>query len=348
MGNELIKNDNEINNIFDNIKELVISSRNKVYSAVNTEMLSLYWNIGKAIMEIQQGDERASYGDAVLEKLSQRLTNEFGKGFSKRNLERMRKFYIYFPIATTVSSQLSWSHYLEILKIEEESKRNFYIKETINSKWSVRELQRQRDSLLYERLTLSADKDKILELSEKGQILRTSKDLVKDPFVLEFLDIKENTNYLESDLEKNIIEHLKEFLLELGKGFSYVGNQVRLTLEEEHFYPDLVFYNRLLKCFVIIDLKIGKVTHQDIGQMQMYVNYYKKTQMIEGENEPIGILLCADKDDAVVEMTLGDEIKNVYASKYLTYLPTKEELIKIIKDEKEIYELSKEESIKND
>ena len=243
MSNELINNDNEINNIFDNIKDLVINSRNKVYQTVNTEMLSLYWNIGKAIMEIQQGDERASYGDAVLEKLSEKLTNELGKGFSKRNLERMRKFYICFPIATTVSSQLSWSHYLEIIKIEEEQKRNFYIKETINSKWSVRELQRQRDSLLYERLILSADKNKILELSEKGQVLKTSIDLVKDPFVLEFLDIKENTDYLESDLEKNIIEHLKEFLLELGKGFSYVGNQVRLTLEEDHFYPDLVFYN---------------------------------------------------------------------------------------------------------
>ena len=259
--------DNQINHIFDNIKELVISSRNKVYSVVNTEMLNLYWNIGKAIMDIQQGDERANYGDYVLEKLSEKLTAEFGKGFSKRNLERMRKFYIYFPIATTLSSQLSWSHYLELLKIEEEPKRNFYMHECMNSRWSVRELQRQRASLLYERLLLSTDKKSVLELAENGQVLRNSKDLVKDPFVLEFLDIKENTRYLESDLEKNILEHLKEFLLELGKGFTYVGNQVRLTLEEDHFYPDLVFYNRLLKCFVIIDLKIGKVTHQDIGQM---------------------------------------------------------------------------------
>ena len=218
--------DNQINHIFDNIKELVISSRNKVYSVVNTEMLNLYWNIGKAIMDIQQGDERANYGDYVLEKLSEKLTAEFGKGFSKRNLERMRKFYIYFPITTTLSSQLSWSHYLELLKIEEEPKRKFYMHECINSRWSVRELQRQRDSLLYERLLLSADKKKILELSEKEQVLRNSKDLVKDPFVLEFLDIKENTRYLESDLEKNILEHLKEFLLELGKGFTYVGNQV--------------------------------------------------------------------------------------------------------------------------
>ena len=202
MRNELVKNNKEINNIFDNIKQLVINSRNKVYSTVNTEMLNLYWNIGKIIMEIQQGDERASYGDAVLEKLSKKLTDEFGRGFSKRNLERMRKFYVYFPIATTVSSQLSWSHYLEIIKIEEELKRNFYIKETINSNWSVRELQRQIGSLLYERLTISKDKDKILELAEKGQELKSSKDLVKDPFVLEFLDIKENTDYLESDLEK--------------------------------------------------------------------------------------------------------------------------------------------------
>lgn len=202
----------------------------------------------------------------------------------------MRKFYIYFPIATTVSSQLSWSHYLEILKIDEESKRNFYIKETINSKWSVRELQRQRDSLLYERLSLSANKEKVLELAEKGQVLESSKDLVKDPFVLEFLDIKENTNYLETDLEKNILEHLKEFLLELGKGFMFVGSQVRLTLGEEHFYPDLVLYNRLLKCFVIIDLKIGKVTHQDIGQMQMYVNYYDREIKQDEENATVGIL----------------------------------------------------------
>lgn len=186
MENELIKTDNKINNIFNNIKGLVVNSRNKVYSTVNTEMLNLYWNIGQAIMEIQQGDERASYGETVLERLSQKLTNEFGKGFSKRNLERMRKFYICFPNATTVSSQLSWSHYLEILKIEEEAKRNFYIKETLNSRWSVRELQRQRDSLLYERLVLSADKNKIQQLEQEGQILKESKDLVKDPFVLEF------------------------------------------------------------------------------------------------------------------------------------------------------------------
>ena len=342
MSNELINSDNEINNVFDNIKDLVINSRNKVYQTVNIEMLNLYWNIGKAIMEIQQGDERASYGDAVLDKLSQKLTNEFGRGFSKRNLERMRKFYICFPIATTVSSQLSWSHYLELIKIEEEAKRSFYLNECINTKWSVRELQRQRDSLLSERLTISADKEKLLELSEKGQILKSSEDLVKDPFVLEFLDIRENTNYLESDLEKNIIEHLKEFLLELGKGFSYVGNQVRLTLEEEHFYPDLVFYNRLLRCFVIIDLKIGKVSHQDIGQMQMYVNYYDREIKQDNERPTVGILLSTNKNETVVKYTLPEDNKTIFSSEYKLHMPTEQELITAIEEEKKNFELNEE------
>ena len=342
MNNELINNDYEINDIFDNIKELVVNSRNRVYSAVNTEMLNLYWNIGKIIMEIQQGDERASYGDAVLDKLSIKLTNEFGKGFSSRNLRTMRKFYLTYPIWKTVSAKLSWSHYLELIKIEEAQKRNFYLNETINSRWSVRELQRQRDSLLYERLTLSADKNKILELAEKGQILSESKDLVKDPFVLEFLDIKENTEYLETDLEKNILEHLKEFLLELGKGFSFVGNQVRLTLEEDHFYPDLVFYNRLLKCFVIIDLKIGKVTHQDIGQMQMYVNYYDREIKSVDENQTVGILLSTNKNETVVKYTLPEGNKTIFSSEYKLHMPTEQELIEAIEKEKQFFELNEE------
>ena len=309
MSNELSLTNENINPIFEEIRDLINNSRNRVYSTVNTEMLNLYWNIGKIIMEIQQGNERASYGDSVLNKLSQKLTAEFGKGFSKRNLERMRKFYIFFPIATTVSTQLSWSHYLELIKIEEEPKRNFYVQEAINSRWSVRELQRQKNSLLYERLALSQNKEKVLELAEKGQIIKSGKDLVKDPFVLEFLDIKENTEYLEADLEKNILEHLKEFLLELGKGFSFVGSQVRLTLEEDHFYPDLVFYNRLVKCFVIVDLKIGKVTHQDIGQMQMYVNYYDREIKNKDENPTVGILLCTDRNKTVVKYTLPQDNK---------------------------------------
>jgi predicted nuclease of restriction endonuclease-like (RecB) superfamily len=333
-------NENEVNHIFDDIKELVISSRNKVYQTVNTEMLNLYWNIGKSIMQIQHGDERASYGESVLEKLSQKLTNEFGKGFSSRNLRTMRKFYLTYPIWKTVSAKLSWSHYLELLKIDEEYKRRFYQTECINSQWSVRELQRQKDSLLYERLTLSADKEKILELSEKGQVLKTSNDLVKDPFVLEFLDIKENTDYLESDLEKNILEHLKEFLLELGKGFMFVGSQVRLTLEEDHFYPDLVFYNRLLKCFIIIDLKIGKVTHQDIGQMQMYVNYYDREIKQGDENPTIGILLTTNKNETIVKYTLPKDNKTIFSTEYKLHMPTEEELISAIEEEKKNFELN--------
>ena len=340
LSNDKLTDNNDIKYIYKNIKTLVINSRNKVYQTVNIEMIKLYWNIGKAIMEIQQGDERASYGDAVIEKLSQKLTNEFGKGFSSRNLRTMRKFYLIYPIWKTVSSKLSWSHYLELIKIEEESKRNFYLNECINSKWSVRELQRQRDSLLYERLIKSANKEKVLELSEKGQVIRTSRDLVKDPFVLEFLDIKENNNYLESDLEKNIIEHLKEFLLELGKGFSYVGNQVRLTIEEEHFYPDLVLYNRLLKCFVIIDLKIGKVTHKDIGQMQMYTNYYDRNIKQKNENPTVGILLSTNKNETIVKYTLPDNNKNIFSSEFKLHMPTKQELISAVEEEKKNYILN--------
>ena len=340
MNSKLINDNIQFNTIFNNIKELVVNSRNKVYTTVNIEMLKLYWNIGKIIMEIQQGDERSKYGDSILEKLSEKLTSEFGKGFSSRNLRTMRKFYLIYPIWQTVSSKLSWSHYLELIKIEDKSKRNFYFNECINTKWSVRELQRQRDSLLYERLLLSADKEKVLELSEKGQILKTSKDLVKDPFVLEFLDIKENTYYLESDLEKNILEHLKEFLLELGKGFSYVGNQVRITLNEEHFYPDLVFYNRILKCFVIIDLKIGKVTHQDIGQMQMYVNYYDREIKQRDENQTIGILLSTNKNETVVKYTLPQSNETIFSTEYKLHMPTEQELISAVEEEKKNFELN--------
>lgn len=342
MNNVLEVQEKEINILFKDIKALVVTSRNKVYQTVNTEMLSLYWNIGKKIMEIQEGEVRANYGEEVLEKLSRKLTNEFGKGFSKRNLERMRKFYLLFPIATTLSSQLSWSHYLELIKIEEEPKRNFYLKECINAKWSVRELQRQRDSLLYERLILSSNKEKVMALSKNGHEIKTGKDLVKDPFVLEFLDIKENTEYLETDLEKNILSHLKEFLLELGKGFSFVGNQVRLTLEEDHFYPDLVFYNRLLKCFVIIDLKIGKVSHADIGQMQMYVNYYDREIKSEEENPTIGILLSTTRNETVVKYTLPKENKNIFSSLYKLHLPTEEELIQMVEEERKNLELNYE------
>ena len=321
--------------IVEEIKGLVIDSRKKVYSVVNIEMLNLYWNIGKIIMEIQNGDGRASYGENVLEKLSEKLISEFGKGFSIRNLRTMRKFYCVYPIRQTVSAKLSWSHYLELIKIDDDNKRNFYMQETINSNWSVRELQRQRDSLLYERLLVSKDKSKILELSIKGHVIKNGKDLIKDPFVLEFLDIKENINYLESDLEKNILLHLKEFLLELGRGFMFVGSQVRMSLEEDYFYPDLVFYNRLAKCFVIIDLKIGKLAHQDIGQMQMYVNYYDREVRKNDENKTVGILLCTSKNKTIVKYALPLDNETIFASEYKLHMPTEQELIEAIEEEKQ-------------
>ena len=257
------------------------------------------------------------------------------------NLRRMRKFYCFFQIRSTVLNELSWSHYLELIKIDDEPKRNFYLKEAVNSRWSVRELQRQTSTLMYERLVLSANKEKMHELSQEGQSIEEGKDLIKDPFVLEFLDIKENTDYLEADLEKNILEHLKEFLLELGKGFMFVGSQVRLTLEEDHFYPDLVFYNRLLKCFVIIDLKIGKVTHQDIGQMQMYVNYYDREIKSDEENPTVGILLSTIKNKTVVKYTLPEDNKTIFASSYKLHLPTERELIAAVEEEKKNLELNK-------
>ena len=236
-------------------------------------------------------------------------------------------------------SQLTWSHYLELIKIDDEKKRNFYMNECINSNWDVRELQRQRTTLLYERIVSSKYKSKRLELSTKGHNIYENRDIIKDPFVLEFLDIKENTNYLESDLEKNILEHLKEFLLELGKGFAFVGNQARITIDTDHFYPDLVFYNRILNCFVIIDLKIGKVTHKDIGQMQMYVNYYDREIKQETENKTIGILLSTDKNETVVKYTLPEDNKTIFSSEFRLTIPSEKEFIDVIENEKKNIEL---------
>lgn len=328
------KENNEVDKLYKDIKNLIEKSRFAIYKTVNTEMLNLYWNIGKMIIDMQKGNHKAKYGDYLVERVSNKLSTEFGKGFSARNIKRMRKFYSCFPIGTTLSSQLTWSHYLELIKIEDKNKRNFYMNECIDSNWNVRELQRQRTTLLYERISKSKNKKTMSKLSKSGNVLNAPKDIIKDPFVLEFLDIKENTDYLESDLEKNILNHLKEFLLELGKGFTYVGNQVRITLDTEHFYPDLVFYNRILKCFVIIDLKIGKVTHKDIGQMQMYVNYYDREVKTIDENKTIGILLSTDKNETVVKYTLPEDNKTIFSSEFRLTIPTEEEFIAMVEDEK--------------
>lgn len=351
--NKLILENNDgklvdIENIYQDIRNKIILAREKMFKHIDTTMTEVYWYVGKITYELSENSTKASYGKNVINVLSNRLTNEFGSGFSPVSLRRMRRFYEFYPIWSTVSTELSWAHFQELIRIDRKEERDFYEQETIKSNWGCRELRRQINTKLYDRYIISPDKNLIIEESKKGLIEKQPEELLKTPYIFEFAGLKENKNYLETDLEKALLAHLTEFLLELGRGFSFVASEQRIKIGTEYYYPDLIFYNRLAKCFVIIDLKIGKLMHQDIGQMQMYVNYYKKTQMIEGENEPIGILLCADKDDAVVEMTLGDNVKNVYASKYLTYLPSKEELIKIIKDEKELFELSKEEGVENE
>ena len=330
------------------IRNSVLTAQSKLYTVVNSAMVQAYWEIGQEIHKACGENDRAEYGKKLLQYLSEQLTKEFGSGFSSVSIRRMRRFYEMYPIWSTVSTELSWAHFQELIKIDRKEERDFYELEAIKSNWGCRELRRQINTKLYDRYLISPDKNMIINESKKGVIEREPEEILKSPYIFEFAGLKENKNYLETDLESALLSHLTEFLLELGRGFSFVASQQRIKIGAEYYYPDLIFYNRLAKCFVIIDLKIGKLTHQDIGQMQMYVNYYKKTQMIDGENEPIGILLCADKDDAVVEMTLGDDVKNVYASKYLTYLPTKEELIKIIQYEKELYELAKEEGDKNE
>ena len=339
MTNEIIE-EKEVESLYNGIKELVEQSRNRVYKTVNTEMINLYWNIGKMIVERQAKNPRAKYGDYLIENISKKLSLYFGKGFSIQNLRKMRQFYVCFPIRSTLSSELSISHYFELIRIKEEDKRNFYMQECINCNWDVRELQRQRTTLLYERIATSKDKNKVLELSNQGHRISGGKDIIKDPFVLEFLDIKENTDYLETDLEKNILEHLKEFLLELGKGFTYVGNQVRITIDTDHFYPDLVFYNRILKCFVIIDLKIGKVTHKDIGQMQMYVNYYDRDIKSESENQTIGILLSTDKNETIVKYTLPEDNETIFSLEFRLTIPSEKEFIDVIENEKKNMEIT--------
>ncbi len=323
------------NNFYQEIKELLYSAKNRVYQTINTTMTETYFQIGKRIVEEEQGGEtRAEYGKSLLKLLSVQLINEFGKGFSVDNLENMRRFYLAFQKSETVSRkfELSWSHYIFLTRIENIDERNFYEIESIENSWSLRELKRQFDSGLFERLKLSSDKQKVKELSLNGQVIQTAQDLIKDPYILEFVGLPELSSYSESELEQKLIDKLEHFLLELGKGFTFVARQKRITIDEKHFKVDLVFYNRLLKSFVVIDLKIGELKHQDIGQMMMYVNYFDRFEKTDDENSTIGIILCKDKSKALVELTLPKDNNQIYASKYLTILPNKEEFKKLLED----------------
>ena len=313
--------------LFDRVSSIIEDAKYKIVHTINSTIVQSYWKIGKEIIEEEQrGQLRAEYGKSIINNLSERLTEQFGMNFNSRNLRSMRQFYTVYPIWNAVSSKLSWTHYRFLIRMDDPVKRSFYEIECANSNWSTRELDRQINSLLFERLALSKDKESVLSLAKKGQQLATPDDLVKDPYVLEFLGLPQSERLLERDLESALIEHLQHFLLELGKGFSFVARQKRITMDFEHFYIDLVFYNYILKCFVLIDLKIGRLTHQDLGQMQMYVNYYRNEMMAYDDNPPIGIVLCADKSEAVVKYTLPEGNKQIFASRYKLYLPTEDEL----------------------
>lgn len=320
------------------IKQLLHSARNRVYQTINSAMTTTYWEIGRRIVEEEQnGKVRAKYGKAIIKNLSDELTKEFGKGFSVDNLENMRRFYLTYQKSETLSRnfKLSWSHYIFLTRINNPDERNFYEIESIENSWSLRELKRQFNSGLFERLLLSKDKSKVKELSTQGQIIQNIDDLIKDPYILEFTGLPEQVSYSESDLEQKLIDKLEHFLLELGKGFTFVARQKRITIDEKHFKVDLVFYNRLLRCFVVIDLKIGELKHQDIGQMMMYVNYFDRIEKQDDENSTIGIILCKDKSKTLVEMTLPKDNNQIYASKYLTVLPKKEEFMKLLEEDYE-------------
>lgn len=333
--NTLIVENGSINNLAIKIEGLIQEARQHIVSSVNTTMVYTYYEIGRYIVEDEQnGQNRAEYGKSVLKKLSAYLTPKFGKGFSVDNLQNMRNFYLCYSKYETPSRNsvftLSWSHYLKLMRISNPEERRFYEIEAIENKWSLRELERQFDSSLYERLALSRNKEEVLQLSKQGQIVEKPQDLLKDPYILEFTGLPELPCYSEKELEQKLIDNLQSFLLELGKGFAFVGRQVRLSFSEEHFFVDLVFYNRLLKCFVLIDLKRGKLKHQDIGQMQMYVNYYDREVKLEDENSTIGLLLCTDKDNAIVEYTLPKDNNQIFAAKYATILPSKEQLQQLL------------------
>ena len=323
--NNLTQNDN----LYQSVKNILQTARDNAYRQVNFIMVEAYWNIGKQIVEEEQnGKDRAEYGSYLIKELSSRLTSEFGKGFTASNLKMMRQFYLAFPIGHTLCDQLSWSHYRLIMRLDNPQARLWYMEESAKANWSVRALERQIGTFYYERIISSKDKQPVIAeaTSNTKDLQLTPKDIIKDPYVLEFLDLKQNNAFYESDLESALIEKIQEFLLELGRGFAFVARQKRVKTETSDFYIDLVFYNYILKCFVLIDLKSGKLTHQDVGQMDMYVRMCNDMEKAENDNPTIGIILCTDKDNTVVKYSVLNENENLFVSKYQLYLPTEEEL----------------------
>lgn len=325
--------------IITDIKNIIAHSKDKAIKAVDHQRTLMYWHIGERIFEEEQkGKDRADYGTFLIKYLSEQLQPEFGSGFSIRQINLYRQFYRTFTNVHTLYAQLSWSQYKLLLSVNSQDKREFYIAETIKNNWTVRQLERQIHTSLYERLLLSNDKESVLAVAKKEKLPSDAKEIIKDPMFLEFLGLKKESAYYERDLESAIITHLQEFLLELGNGFSFVARQKRIHIEGDEFFVDLVFYNRILQCFVIIEIKTHKLTHQDIGQLQMYVNYYDRTEKLPHENSTIGILLCADKNDAVVKFTLPENQKQIIASQYELYLPTEQQLMAELNKELENFE----------
>ena len=303
------------------------SAKTKIISAINTEMLYAYWQIGREIIEFEQGGKlKAEYGKQLLINLAKDLTYNHGQGFSRSNLQYMRLLYQYYPICQTLSGKLTWSHYVELLTIDDNLAREFYEKQAIAEDWTIRELKRQKKTGLFHRLAIGKDKEKVLELAKKGQIIKSEDDFVKNPHVFEFMNFPENYEYNETDIEKGIINNLKNFLLELGKGFAFVDRQQRLTLNNRHYFVDLVFYHIKLKCYVLVDIKIGKVEYEHIGQMKLYLGYYTKEINDESDNEPIGLILSEGKDDVMVEYAMLNDKSKLVVSKYQVYLPEIEQL----------------------
>ncbi|WP_353185835.1 PDDEXK nuclease domain-containing protein [Parapedobacter lycopersici] len=317
---------------------MIAQSRHNAIRAVDHQRTLMYWHIGKRIFEEEQeGKDRADYGTFLIKYLSEQLQPEFGSGFSVRQINLYRQFYRTFPIVHALHAQLSWTQYKLLLSVDSQNKRAFYIAETIKNNWTSRQLERQVYSNLYERLLLSNDKDSVLAVAKKEKQPSEAKEIIKDPMFLEFLELKREASYYERDLENAIITHLQDFLLELGNGFSFVARQKRIHIEGDEFFADLVFYNRLLQCFVIIEIKTTKLIHQDIGQLQMYVNYYDRIEKLPHENPTIGILLCANKNDAVVRFTLPENQKQIFASQYQLYLPTEQQLLEEMSKELESF-----------
>ncbi len=324
-----------VQNIYTEIKETLLLSRNQAYSAVNFAMVQAYWQIGRIIIEHEQdGNERAGYGKSVLQELSSRLTKDFGKGFSVRTLQQMKKFYVMFPNTNALRSQLTWTHYRLLLSVENEQARQWYMDEAIASAWSSRQLERQISTLYYECLLASRDQTPVRDEAMELTAPLAAKDFIKDPYVLEFLDLKNYPALRESDLEQALINKLQEFLLELGRGFCFVARQKLMRYEDEDFYLDLVFYHSILKCHVLIDLKIGKLTHGDIGQMDSYIRMFDALYKNEDDNPTIGIILCSQKNEAIVKYSVLNDAQQVFASRYRFALPTAEELQREIEAER--------------